>query len=478
MRRTRMWRWAGAAIGLALFTSAGIGTAAGAPTVSPAAGQPATYVLDFVATAASGIDVNDLGDVIGTSRLDNGCGSTCLPPEDTVVWRSGQRIVLPNPTPSLTPIVLADINNNGWITGYVGVPGLTTHAVVWKPSGTTYTAIDIGALPGHTISTANAIDDLNRVVGCSTPSASGCASGPFLWTEAGGIVSLTSLGFPAEAPCGMSPGGTVATSGYWYRLGDPGSVTSMPPPPPGFGAGCTTAAINDAGDQARFLGIPLPEFLDYPFRFHHEGTWQQLSSIPTGHLSSAGVGSINAAGDITLTVAGAGMIAYGPDGVAQSLSALVAPSYGGSVLTGSGPMNASGQILAEMIIGQSGRRIVRLVPATPCAASCIRVTSMVMQGKGPGSCPPGQAQAKVTLTVTSETGAVLSGARVTGHFFDDYWLDQIVTGRTNTLGQVSFKHAGPCGVGAIAFLVTAASMTGRTFDETTGILTKYVIPLP
>jgi len=67
---------------------------------------------------------------------------------------------------------------------------------------------------------------------------------------------------------------------------------------------------------------------------------------------------------------------------------------------------------------------------------------------------------------------------ITGHFFDDYWLDEVVTGRTNAAGQVTFKHVGsPC-VGAIAFLVTDAVMAGRTFDRTTGILTSYVIPLP
>ena len=69
--------------------------------------------------------------------------------------------------------------------------------------------------------------------------------------------------------------------------------------------------------------------------------------------------------------------------------------------------------------------------------------------------------------------------RITGHFFDDYWLDQRVVGKTNAGGQVRFKHQGPACVGAIAFLATdAGTRTGRTFDRTTGVLTNYVIPLP
>jgi len=78
-----------------------------------------------------------------------------------------------------------------------------------------------------------------------------------------------------------------------------------------------------------------------------------------------------------------------------------------------------------------------------------------------------------------EEGVPLSGVRVTGHFFDDYWLDETVVGQTNSNGQVTFQHVGPPCLGAIAFLVTnAEARPARTFDRTTGILTNYVIPLP
>ena len=102
-----------------------------------------------------------------------------------------------------------------------------------------------------------------------------------------------------------------------------------------------------------------------------------------------------------------------------------------------------------------------------------------MQGKGPEFCDQGNAQVKAKLTVTDEAGVGLPEVRISGHFLDEYWLDQSVVGKTNASGNVIFTHVGPPCVGAITFLVTnAETKTGRTFDRTTGILAKYVIPLP
>ena len=67
----------------------------------------------------------------------------------------------------------------------------------------------------------------------------------------------------------------------------------------------STVGINDAGDQARFLVNTGAENLVYPFRYHN-GTWQQIGFAGTGHLSLAGVGSINDAQDITATVQSTG----------------------------------------------------------------------------------------------------------------------------------------------------------------------------
>jgi hypothetical protein len=139
------------------------------------------YAEDLVSTAATGADMNAAGDVVGTSYQDTGCGPFCLPPLDTVVWRAGQRIVLPS-VPGLSGITVRAINEQGWVAGFAGFPGTTTHAVVWKPVGETYQAVDLGTLPGTQISDALGIDDANRVVGWSTTSNFPPHGSPFLWT--------------------------------------------------------------------------------------------------------------------------------------------------------------------------------------------------------------------------------------------------------------------------------------------------------
>lgn len=453
----------------------GLGSAPAEAVDPEGSSQPGTYVVDLVSTAAFGVAMNGAGDVAGTSYRDTGCGSSCLPPQDTVVWRNGERIVLPD-LPGLPGIYVKSMNAAGWVAGLAGFPGTTTHAVVWKPDGDSYTATDLGTLPGTNVSEAVGIDDLGRVIGWSTTLSWPPNGSPFLWTEAGGMVDLSAQGFPDDIPLAISPGGTVATPSSWYRLGDPESAEAVPPSPPGFyPPGSHPTAINDAGDQARFLvstGTQNPVFL---FRLNHEGTWQQLSTAGTGHLTTYGVGSITADRTVTATVVSTGVIAYGPAGLAQPLADLVAPSYQNGDVTVGGPINKSGEILVRLMIGRSVR-LVRLVPGAPCTDDCARVVELKVSANGPEYCDGGEVRAKAKLTVVNESGDPLRRVRVTGHFFDDYWLDRSVVGRTDAQGQITLKHNGPPCVGAIAFLVTEATKRGLALDRTTGTLTGYVIP--
>lgn len=445
----------------------------------------AQYAADFVATAATGSAMNAGGDVVGTSYLDTGCGPFCLPPQQTVVWRGGLRIVLPS-LPGLTGIYPSAINAQGWIVGLAGVPGTQTRAVLWRPSGaSTYTITDLGILPGTTRSEAGGLDDLGRVVGWSTTSNIIGPSAPFLWTLGGGMVNLATQGFPNEKPLALSPGGTVATSGNWFRLGNPASVTPLAAPPPSFRPpGTFATAINDAGEQARFLVPTTSQSLIYLFRYLPSTGWQQLSTLPTGGLSRFGVGSVNATGDITATVQSIGVVAAGPNGLAQSLSSRLSPAYLGATIGIGGPMNASGEILTQVMIGRS-QRLMRLVPVTPCTGNCVRTSQIVMQGSfvqdpaHPGQCfQGGKAYNLVTarVKVTTETSAVLANARVNGRFLDDYWTDRPLSIVTNGRGIAKFTHKGLCGVGAVAFLVDKVSAGTRTFDRTTGVVANSVIP--
>jgi len=473
-----------AILALALLSLVGVGPSSSAfrPTNAEAV-PPDGYVADFVSTAATGVAMNEAGDVTGTSYLDVGCGPFCLPPLETVVWRGADRIVLPD-IPGFSDIYVSSINAQGWVAGFAGFPYTTTHAVVWIPNGNTYQAIDLGTLPGHTTSYAVGIDDLGRVVGWSTTSNFPYNGSPFMWSESTGMIDLSAQGYPDDTPLAISPGGAVATQFTWYLLEDPNSVVTMPSPPQGFGVGTYPTAINDTGDQARFLWSTGPQNLRYLFRFHHEGTWQQISFTGNGNLAPYGVGSINAAGDVSATVLGTGMIAYGPDGLTQSLTPLLSPAYQGSDVTFGGPITESGEILAMVMIGRS-QRLMRLTPAQSCTNGCIQVSNLVLRARfipdpnDPDHCYENGIMfnvAKVRLTVTSETGAPVRRALVTGRFLDDYWTNEPVSGMTNSSGVVSFPYTGLCGVGAIAFLVDSVTKGDLVFDRTVGILTDWAIP--
>ena len=458
-----------------------------APAVTATSLVASMYALDFVGTAATGYAMNDAGDVTGRSYTDTGCGPFCLPPEEIVVWRGGNRIVLPLvPGFDRNSQYPLHINNHGLIGGEAGIIGATTHAAVWTPNGTGYTAQDLGVFPGTSSADVLGLDDQGRMLGWSTQGgAIPTLTVPFMWSQATGMVDLKALGYPNERPAAMSPGGKVVTWSHWYQLGNPASVLPLPATPSGFvGAGSNGSAINDAGDQAHFLVSINTGNLVYPFRLSNGGSWQMLSTFGTGHLSSYGMGSINAAQDVTFTVGSTGMVAAGPAGLGQALAPLLSPAYAGVTVDGAGSMNAAGQILTQAMVGRS-HRLMKMTPVAACGANCLVSSSLAMTGqfvqdpKFPGSCFQGGTMynlSSATVTITSETGAPIANALVSGRFLDDYWTNNAVTGTTNASGVVSWSYKGPCGVGAIAFLVETATLGTRSFDRTRGTLANYVIP--
>lgn len=442
------------------------------------------YAVDFVATAARGDALDDAGDVAGTVYVDEGCGPWCLPDQETVVWVDGAALVLPT-HPSLSGIYVTGMNADGWVSGFAGYPGATTRAVVWKPVAGDYELVELGVLPDATSSYAVGIDDGGRVVGWSSDGgAIPTFAAPFVWTEDGGMTDLTDGGFPADIPLAISPGGIVATSDSWYSLDDVATVATLTDPPRGFGVGTYSTAINDSGEQARFLASTSAENLVYLFRYHTDGTWQQISTAGTGHLSSYGIGSITADGDVTATILSTAVVAYGPDGEVELLVDKLSPAYPGSTIEGSGPMNENDVILADVMIGRSDR-LVKLVPAEPCATNCIRVKTLTVRSRfvqdptDPGHCYEDGVMynsTRVQVTVVNETGAALRGVTVSGRFLDDYWTDEPMTAVTNAMGVARFQYDGLCGVGAVAFLVDDARRGTRVLDRTTGTLSSYAIP--
>jgi hypothetical protein len=329
------------------------------------------------------------------------------------------------------------------------------------------------------------MDETGRVVGWSMDGFfPPTVAAPYVWTAAGGMVDLAVQGFPAEQPLAVSPAGMVATINNWYSLDDPASVTAVTAPPVGYLLSAYPATINDAGEQARFLVSTGPENLVYLFRYHTDGTWEQISLVGNGLLSPMGIGSIDSAGTVTSTILGGGMIAWGPDGDTEDLTAYVSSAYVGAAVTWAGPINEAGEILAQVSLGLSPR-LMRMVPADPCVGSCLKVNKLTLTTKfvenpnNPGACTangPEHNAMRAKVTITDANGVTKGGVKVTGRFLDNYYTDNVSTVTTNNKGVATFSDTGPCGVGTLTFLVTDAVKTGFTFDRTTGTLVASDIP--
>ncbi len=441
----------------------------------------ATYGMQLLSASGGGSLMNDAGDIVGNISKVSSCFPTypsCLTESTLVVWPKGKGKPIPLPAPTdYSSISVSGINSAGWIAGSASIAqvGFGPQPVAWEPTPTGYTLHTIGLLPGNTIARVAGIDDANRVVGYSTEPAIGPPNAaPFVWDPVGGLKDLTTLGFPNEIPLAISPNGTVALLGSWYQLDTPNTVTPNTLPPKGFSPEAS-AQINDTGDQARFVITNGSQNIAYFYRYvAATGEWQLLSPFGTGHLSRYGIGAINNNSDILGTVGSSGIIAAGPDGLGESLSAKLSPAYDATPIYSASSLNNKGHILASAGIGKAARG-VRLFPVEPCSKACIRVASLQMVAKPVSTCRMTN-DVTSTLTITDETGKRLPGVTLKGRFMDEYWMDKHVSGVSNANGVVKLNHKGRGCVGAVSFFVDSAKSTGRTLDLSQGILTKWIIP--
>lgn len=453
----------------------------GAALALPATAFATTYALDYVASAATGVAMNESGDVAGYAYAVDTCGPWCLPEYENVAWIDGVRTVLPDSSSTGTHYI-SGMNADGWISGYANYDYPT--AIVWKPGASGYEVVELGALPGETYADTMGIDDLGRVLGWSTTGgAIPTSAGPYVWSEADGMQDLTALGFPNQDAWAISPGGMVATQNYWYSLDDASTIHTVATVPRGYIDYGYGVVINDAGEQARFLLTTSSSTYVYGHRYHTDGTWASIGASGS-YYYTYGFGNMNDAGDVAGGVANAAFIAYGPDGTAEALSSMISPAYPGASPTWASDMNSAGEILASAAIGRS-YRLVKLTPVSACTSNCTRVSRLTVRGRfmqdpsDPGHCTEtGSAynSTTATITVTSEAGTPVRNATVYGRFLDDYYTDSEVSGRTNVRGQLTLTHVGNCGVGAVAFLVEDVVSGTRTLDRTTGTLTAYSVP--
>lgn len=481
MSRTDGWRSGGHVHRGALVLAGWLGTAAAA--------MAQTYAVDYIATVSTGAAMDRTGRVVvGTTSLAPPCDA--CPPVFNVpaIWVDGRRQLLTVPE-GASYLAFAGVNAQGWVAGTAMRLDATGGAgYVWVPraDGSGHDASPIGTLPGFADAMPTGIDDSNRVFGLARTWF--VAQDPFTWTASEGLQSLTAMGYPVDEPVAISPAGTIATRTLTYRFGNPGSATAVAPPPPGFygNTSTLTGAVNDDGMRASFLLSTSGSSQGYRYlaRYSDAAGWQVLAG-PAASSVPYGVGGVNGSGTITGHILSSGLISFGPDGPAQSLTSFLSAAYPEAGVGAPGEMADDGSILAQVLIGRS-HRLAKLVPVQPCAENCLRVGSIAMKGRmvaepgqPPGQCTPG-ARNEVTarITVVGDGGQPVAGATVRGRFLDDYYLDQVVTLRTNRKGQALARHSGEACVGAVAFLVDGVTKTGLALDRTTGQLSAYTIPQP
>lgn len=447
----------------------------------PAVAQ--TLVLDLIDTQAGGIAINPRGDVLGV-RTVWPCGdpTRCAPESRPTVWRNGTATDLPGQAGFTTSAVA--LSPSGLVVGALTNFASRSKAVAWQPAAAGgYTLTELGTL-GLATSAATGVTATDTVVGWARTDF--VSTRAFSWTSAGGMVDLTGAGFPDDRPQSVSPGGTLISDRFTWRLGDLGSVAALPAAPAGYfsptGLG---GRINDAGDFTTNL-IRNSGNLSAVYRHTRAtGQWQALQP-DVAPIQGFGVTALEADATALGRGLGGAFQSDGPTGPSVALQDRLSPAYGtvGTGLATARGRDASGAYLVDSVMG-AATRLFRVVEQAPCVGACLRVSNFEIAGRfindpgAPGSCTDlarNRVAARVTLTDAS--GAPVSGVKVRARVLDTYDLNKRVSATTAADGRAVLRFEGPACRGTITVLVEGARRSGWSFDRTVGTLAGSVIPLP
>lgn len=192
-------------------------------------------------TVGAALATNDFGQVAGMSGT---CANTVIPPfsasAHAVLWDAGIPVDLGNlgGTANLSQLAIGNaataINDKGEVVGVSAISDTQGRAFLWtRKTG----IVNLGALPGDTMSAALAINNEGEIVGNSLtlPPGQGGTPRPFLWK--GGVMTDLNTLVPASSPLHLLTTGGINDRGQIVGFGvtDSGEIQAYLATPAGSG---------------------------------------------------------------------------------------------------------------------------------------------------------------------------------------------------------------------------------------------------
>lgn len=324
--------------------------AAATPALS-AEGLP-NYQLQYLGPGSPAA-INNSGVVVG-ARL-NGSNYEPLVSLGGAPW---QTLPVPGGAMSVFP---TDVNDSGVIVGVSFDTAWNAVAVRWTSGGGVYTVEVLPRLAGDASSYATNINNLGQIVGARralgyTPTGTG-----WLYSDAGGLVDLTTYGFWI-VPNGINDSGIIIGGQERLNLGS-GLVDVTGAGPSNYNP-ITSVAINNNGMIAGSAALRSSSLnIVSVFRYDGLSAWTFIAG--TSKYTTAA--SINNLGDIGYGELGAGLYLNGLG--TYALGNLLDPSFvnAGWAITGSSPKLNDQRVVTttarNSLTGQSGG--VLLTPGGP-----------------------------------------------------------------------------------------------------------------
>jgi hypothetical protein len=253
---------------------------------------PPEYALTFLGAANGVSGISENGWVIGQRSVGSATRG--------FIVREGQSAVLLPLAPGDQSSFALDVNELGQVVGAVSSftsPEFSGRAALWSPNGQGgYTLTLLGQLPGHSGSTATAINNLGDVVGYSNQS---WFRYPVWFNSPTGLFDLNPLG--VFDPQAINDERVFCDSQGKLCDLDTLQVVSLglPSGPPTYSA-AAALDINQRGDVAGRVVLATSTSCVYQAARYLDGIgWQMLTPCS----SNAGAYAINGRGDVVYTAA-------------------------------------------------------------------------------------------------------------------------------------------------------------------------------